>query len=172
MLSAHSQRCAFWGSGHVCEATDAPSPCRAGQPHCPCIRGPLVCPAPSRSPWLPLTALPFLEQQSRGRTVRCGLFTLASPARCLRGFHGLIAHFCLVLSSIPWSGWTTLYVSIHSPKDALVSIPVSQQRTLGPEGLRNSPVNTQQSPRQEQGGGGAAAWGRWASWAPAAPLLF
>ena len=73
-------------------------------------------------------------------------------------FHGLIAHFCLVLSSIPWSGWTTLYVSIRSPKDALVSIPVSQRRTLAQRG-HGTRLCTHSRARAGAGRGGAAAWG-------------
>ena len=56
------------------------------------------------------------------------------PLAASVAFHGLRAHFCLVLSNILWSAWTMLYVSIRSLKDVLVSVPVSQWRTLGPEG--------------------------------------
>ena len=34
-------------------------------------------------------------------------------------FQSLIAHFFLVLNSIPLSGWTIIYLSIHLPVDNL-----------------------------------------------------
>ena len=118
-------------------------------------------PRPSRPPSRPgppLTASPFLEDQTRGRTVAVASSRRLLPLVASVAFHGLIAHFCLVLSSIPWSGWTTLYVSIRSPKDALVSIPVSQRRTLAQRG-HGTRLCTHSRARAGAGRGGAAAWG-------------
>lgn len=116
-------------------------------------------PCPSRAspqPWPPPDRFAFSRTSpSRGHTVRCSLLTLASPARCLRGFSWLDAHFCLVLSNIPCSGWTMLYVSIRSPRGLLVSMPVSQEALA--QRVMEPPVDPQQSPGRSRGGGAAAA---------------
>ena len=36
-------------------------------------------------------------------------------------FSGLIGHFSLMLNNIPWSGWTTVYLSVHRLKDILIA---------------------------------------------------
>ena len=41
-------------------------------------------------------------------------------------FHGLVAHFFLVLNNIPLSGWTMLYLSIHLLKDTFVAYKFCQ----------------------------------------------
>ena len=51
-----------------------------------------------------------------------GLLSLSNMhVRFFYVFHGLIAYFFLVLNNIPFSGFSTDYLSIHLLKDMLVA---------------------------------------------------
>ena len=49
-----------------------------------------------------------------------GLLSLSNMSLMFLSFHGLIPHLFLVFNNFPFSGWTTIYLSVHLLKDILI----------------------------------------------------